>query len=65
MPVMSWWENKDMDTSPEVLVNHIDQFGKGLSEWEVKFIASLIDSPPAAYSKKQIEIITRIYDEKC
>ncbi len=50
---------------PEVLVGHIDTFGKGLSEWEVKFIADMMDSPPQIYSPKQIEIIERIYDEKC
>lgn len=50
---------------PEVLVNHIDSFGKNLSEWEVNFIADMIDSPPDNYSEKQIAIINRIYDEKC
>ena len=49
----------------ELLVEHIDIFGKKLTEWEVKFIANLIDNPPEEYSKKQIEIINRIYDEKC
>ncbi len=46
-------------------INHIDKFGKGLSKWEISFIANLIDSPPREYSPKQIEIINRIYDEKC
>ena len=50
---------------PSVYVEHIDSFGKKLSDWEIKFIASLIDCPPAEYSEKQIKIITRIYDEKC
>lgn len=50
---------------PEVLVEHIDSFGKGLSEWEVNFIANLMDNPPEIYSEKQVEIINRIYDEKC
>lgn len=50
---------------PQVLVEHIDSFGKNLSEWEIKFIANLIDNPPRNYSEKQIEIINRIYDEKC
>lgn len=27
---------------PKVLVKHINTFGKGLSEWEIKFIAGLI-----------------------
>ncbi len=49
---------------PKVLVEHIDSFGKGLNDWEVKFIAGLIDHPPPHYSEKQIKIINRIYDEK-
>jgi len=52
------------DFDSEVLVKHIDHFGKGLSAWEIKFIANLIDHPPATYSEKQKEIINRIYDEK-
>jgi len=50
---------------PEVLVEHIDSFGKGLNEWEVNFIADLIDRPPERYSQKQVKIINRIYDSKC
>lgn len=47
------------------LVKHIDQFGKKLSPWEVKFIAGLIDSMPNTFSKKQTNVIYRIYDTKC
>ena len=50
---------------PNVLVEHIDSFGEGLSEWEVNFITGMMDNPPAKYSEKQIAIINRIYDEKC
>ena len=50
---------------PKVLVDHIDSFGKGLSDWEVNFIADMIDHPPEVYSEKQVKIINRIYDEKC
>jgi len=50
---------------PQVLVEHIDRFGKGLSQWEKDRIAEWIDNPPKYYSKKQIEIIERIYDQKC
>ncbi len=46
-------------------VDHIDTFGKKLSDWEKRFIANLIDYPPISYSEKQIKTITRIYDEKC
>lgn len=53
------------DHSPQVLVEHIDSFGKGLSKWEIKFIADLIDNPPDSFSEKQIAVIHRIYDEKC
>jgi len=49
----------------ETLVEHIDTFGKGLTEWEVNFIANLLDHPPRRYSANQIEVINRIYDEKC
>ena len=48
-----------------VLVEHIDSFGEGLSEWEINFIADMMDNPPETYSDKQIAIINRIYDEKC
>lgn len=51
--------------APEVLVEHIDSFGHGLTDWEVKFIADLMDNPPRHYSEKQLNIIHRIYDEKC
>jgi hypothetical protein len=47
------------------LVEHIDMFGKKLSQWEIKFIADLIDNPPEEYSPKQIAVIERIYDDKC
>ena len=52
----------DFDTT--ILVEHIDSFGKGLTDWEVNFIADMMDSPPQEFSDKQIEIINRIYDEK-
>ena len=55
----------DSDFDPKVLVEHIDMFGKKLSEWEVKFISNLIDHPPTVYTPKVVEIIHRIYNEKC
>lgn len=51
--------------APEILVEHIDSFGKRLTDWEINFIADLIDAPPKEYSPKVVEIINRIYDEKC
>ena len=50
---------------PKLLVEHIDIFGKGLSEWEINFIADLMDNPPEKYSEKQVGIINRIYEQKC
>jgi len=55
----------DTEFDPKTLVEHIDSFGKGLNEWEVNFIADMLDNPPKAYSEKQVEIINRIYDQKC
>ncbi len=54
-----------MKFDPKILVEHVDSFGKNLSDWEIKFIADLIDNPPDEYSPKRIKIINRIYDEKC
>lgn len=50
---------------PEVLVEHIDSFGKGLSKWEINFIADLMDNPPDEYTDPMIKVINRIYDQKC
>ena len=50
---------------PKDLVEHIDSFGKGLSQWEIEFIANLIDNPPERYSDRQVEVIERIYEQKC
>lgn len=55
--------SKEFD--PKVLVEHIDSFAHGLSEWEINFIANIIDNPPEMYSEKQAEVINRIYDQKC
>jgi hypothetical protein len=55
--------SKEFD--PKVLVEHIDSFAHGLSEWEINFIANIIDNPPEMYSEKQAEVINRIYDKKC
>jgi len=59
-------ETIDMsEFEPKILVEHIDMFGKNLNQWEINFIADLMDNPPEKYSEKQIAIINRIYDEKC
>ena len=46
------------------LVDCIDSFGKGLDEWEIGFIAGLVDNPPEFYSKNRRVVINRIYEEK-
>jgi len=51
-------------SNPYLYVQHIDTFGKNLSVWEINFIADLLDNPSERYTEKQIDIITRIYDEK-
>lgn len=45
-------------------VTEIDVCGEGLTEWEVEFIASLIDNPPDEVTEKQEQIITRIYSQR-
>ena len=51
--------------TPQMLVEHIDLCGKGLTKWETNFIANLIDRPPVKHSAAQMRIILRIYEEKC
>ena len=55
----------EIKDNPQVYIEHIDSFGKNLTDWEKGFIANMIDSPPVRFSQKQIDIITCIYDEKC
>lgn len=49
---------------PTYMVEQIDQHGEGLSQWEIDFIADMVDYPEENLSDKQIEIITRIYNQK-
>ena len=53
------------DFDPKMLVEHVDSFGKHLNDFEIKFIADLLDHPPRLYSDPQIKVIERIYEEKC
>ena len=46
------------------LLQRVDKFGKGLSEWEINFVAGLIDNPPSVPSQKQIDILKRIDQQK-
>lgn len=48
----------------ERILQRVDRYGKGLTEWEVNFVAGLIDNPPATPSAKQVEILKRIDREK-
>ena len=58
-----------MEFDWKVHVEHIDEFGKGLSDWEINFISDMVhrimQMEPYCPSNKQIEIIKRIYDQKC
>ena len=47
------------------IVAEIDELGLNLTHWEIQFISGLIDRSPVFYTQKQIEIIYRIYEEKC
>jgi hypothetical protein len=45
-------------------VRVIDNDGENLIDWEIDFIANLIDNPPSYYSEKQEDIIERIYRQR-
>jgi hypothetical protein len=53
-------ERKEYDK----LLQRVDRYGKGLTEWEINFVAGLIDNPPATPSARQVEILKRIDKEK-
>lgn len=53
-------ERKEYDRT----LQRVDRYGKGLTEWEINFVAGLIDNPPATPSAKQVEILKRIDREK-
>jgi hypothetical protein len=42
------------------LVRDIDANGKGLTQWEIEFIASFIDRPRSTVSEKQWEALEGI-----
>ncbi len=48
----------EAEFDPKGLVEHIDTFGKRLCDWEIKFIANLIDNPPRRYTPKMRVILT-------
>ena len=47
------------------IIEHIDIFGKNLTDWEIDFIGDLIDDPKRKITPKMETIINRIYDKKC
>ena len=46
------------------MVAEIDLCAEDLTEWEVDFIAHLIDSPPDNITQRQEETIKRIYKQR-
>lgn len=50
---------------PKDLLEHIDSFGKRLNKWEIEFVANQIDSGETKFSKDQVAVIERIYEQKC
>lgn len=46
------------------MVVEIDTCAEGLNEWEINFIASLIDNPPAEITSAQEYHIKRIYKQR-
>ena len=46
------------------MVNEIDERGEGLTNWEGRFIADLIDNDPGFYTQRQAEVIERIWEHR-
>lgn len=49
----------------EEMIFDIDNNGEDLTNWEIGFIADLIDNPPEEYSPSQITKIEQIYNQRC
>lgn len=47
------------------MVEEIDEEGQKLSEWEIDFIAYLMDNDVRRFSERQEKIIRRIHEERC
>lgn len=45
-------------------IKDVDENGEGLTEWEINFIAEMIDKPPTYFTEKQEDIINRIWEQK-
>lgn len=46
------------------MIEEIDEYGSGLSDWEVEFIGGLLDGGPSSYTRKQAIQIQRIHKER-
>lgn len=46
------------------LVQIIDREGEDLTEWEIEFIASIIDEDIQQFTRKQAAIVRRIHKER-
>lgn len=46
------------------MVTEIDDLGTGLTDWETGFIEDIINRDQRTFSKKQADIIRRIYDQR-
>lgn len=49
----------------EEMIFDIDNLGEDLTDWEIDFIADLIDNPPKEYSDGHIRKIKQIYNQRC
>lgn len=58
--VTDWNEQETL----EGMLEEIDEDGEGLSEWEVEFVAGLIDGWDGNFTRKQANVIERIYEQK-
>jgi len=48
------------------LLNQIDEEGKGLTDWEIEFIDSMMKQIDNKYpTEKQIDIINKIIKQRC
>ena len=56
--------SKEQDDARDLL-EEIDSVGKDLTEWEVDFVADLIDNWQGDFEPRQIEKIQEIYEEQC
>lgn len=49
----------------ESMLYEIDERGEGLTVWEVRFVADLVDRGETRYTPKQAAQLEQIYAERC